>query len=184
MKRLQSLQNFLKTMSLQYRFFQIPAAGDNKQEQVLNTFLRSVRVVHIEKKFLTEPDPGWAFLVEYYHDGKVKGSNETQRKRKDYRNELSPDDFAVYARLREWRNKQAEELSQPPYTIFTNEELSALATCLPQDIRELKKINGIGEAKAAKYGEEVLERKEQYPPGAGNSAGWQGEGAGSFSPPT
>ncbi len=143
-------------MSLQYRFFQIPAAGDNQQEQALNTFLRNVRVVHVEKRFITEPGPCWSFVVEYYHNGEVRESDELPRKRKDYRKELSPEDFSVFAILREWRNKKAEELSQPAYTIFTNEELAGIATGKPENREQLKKIRGIGESKIANYGDDIF----------------------------
>ena len=49
------------------------------------------------------------------------------------------------------------EQSLPAYTVFQNATLRAIATARPATLAELAEINGVGEAKLAKYGEAVLD---------------------------
>ncbi len=69
---------------------------------------------------------------------------------------LSPDNFAVFAKLRDWRKATAEQEGIPVYAVLTNEQLAAIATKRPGSIAALRDIEGIGEGKAGKYGEGVL----------------------------
>ena len=47
----------------------------------------------------------------------------------------------------------ADETKTPPYNIFNNAQLAAMATELPKTIADLRKIDGVGDKKADKYGE-------------------------------
>jgi DNA helicase-2/ATP-dependent DNA helicase PcrA len=58
--------------------------------------------------------------------------------------------------LKEWRTGQAKEQSLPAYCVFTDATLMAIAEAKPQNTAQLLKIAGLGTAKAAKYGEDVL----------------------------
>ena len=71
--------------------------------------------------------------------------------------ELSAADAAVFEQLRAWRGATAREQSLPAYTVFQNATLRAIATARPATLAELSEINGVGEAKLAKYGEAVLD---------------------------
>ena len=70
---------------------------------------------------------------------------------------MSPEDFAVFAKLRDWRKERAEKEGVPVYTVFTNEQLSKIAVGKPDNEKQLREVEGIGEAKAGKYGKDVLE---------------------------
>ena len=59
-------------------------------------------------------------------------------------------------RLREWRRQEAAEQKLPAYCVFTDATLIALAEGRPRNAAELIKIQGLGPAKAGKYGEQVL----------------------------
>ena len=61
-----------------------------------------------------------------------------------------------YAALREWRAKVARTRNLPAYVIFHDSTLAAMAQSAPRSIEELRGISGIGAAKLASYGEEVL----------------------------
>ncbi|HZA04127.1 MAG TPA: ATP-dependent DNA helicase UvrD2 [Propionibacteriaceae bacterium] len=65
-------------------------------------------------------------------------------------------DEATMSRLREWRRQEAAEQKLPAYCIFTDATLVALAESRPRNSAELVKIQGLGPAKASKYGEHVL----------------------------
>ncbi|MFY9669273.1 MAG: DNA helicase RecQ [Trebonia sp.] len=71
--------------------------------------------------------------------------------------ELSAADAAVFEQLRAWRGATAREQSLPAYTVFQNATLRAIAIARPATLAELAEINGVGEAKLAKYGEAVLD---------------------------
>jgi DNA helicase II / ATP-dependent DNA helicase PcrA len=65
-------------------------------------------------------------------------------------------DEATMNRLREWRRQEAAEQKLPAYCVFTDATLIALAEGRPRNAVELVKIQGLGPAKASKYGEQVL----------------------------
>ena len=50
------------------------------------------------------------------------------------------------------------------FTIFTNEQLAAISERRPQSIVQLREIDGIGEKKAAAYGEQFLDVVRQSEP--------------------
>jgi DNA helicase-2/ATP-dependent DNA helicase PcrA len=65
-------------------------------------------------------------------------------------------DEATLALLREWRRRQAAEQSVPAYCVFTDATLIAIAEARPRSSVDLVKVQGLGPAKAGKYGEDVL----------------------------
>lgn len=66
-------------------------------------------------------------------------------------------DEQLFERLREWRVERAGEEKVPAYVVFTDLTLQAIAEAKPSDARALLAINGIGQAKLTKYGDEVLD---------------------------
>jgi DNA helicase II / ATP-dependent DNA helicase PcrA len=65
-------------------------------------------------------------------------------------------DEATMDRLREWRRQEAAEQKLPAYCVFTDATLVALAERRPRNAAELVAVQGLGPAKASKYGEQVL----------------------------
>ncbi|MFI8518661.1 ATP-dependent DNA helicase UvrD2 [Streptomyces sp. NPDC085481] len=65
-------------------------------------------------------------------------------------------DEALYERLREWRSEQARELGQPPYCVFTDKTLMAIAERVPGSGGELAAISGVGARKLDRFGTDVL----------------------------
>ena len=63
-------------------------------------------------------------------------------------------DPELYAMLKNLRKKLSKQLELPPYVIFQDPSLEAMATTYPINIEELKNIPGVGEGKAKRYGEE------------------------------
>ncbi len=63
-------------------------------------------------------------------------------------------DPALFAMLKDLRKKLSKQLELPPYVIFQDPSLEAMATTYPITIEELKNIPGVGEGKAKRYGEE------------------------------
>jgi len=65
-------------------------------------------------------------------------------------------DEELLARLRSWRIAQAKTLRVPPYVVFTDATLVAIAEQRPADPAGLVSISGIGAAKLDRYGTDVL----------------------------
>ena len=63
-------------------------------------------------------------------------------------------DPELYAMLKNLRKKIAKQLELPPYVIFQDPSLEAMATTYPVKIEELQNITGVGAGKAKRYGEE------------------------------
>ena len=65
-------------------------------------------------------------------------------------------DLELHERLRDWRARVAAEQQVPPYVVFTDATITALAERRPQRAEELLAIGGIGARKLGLYGEAVL----------------------------
>jgi ATP-dependent DNA helicase RecQ len=63
-------------------------------------------------------------------------------------------DPTLYAILKDLRKKLSKKLSVPPYVIFQDPSLEAMATIYPITLEELQNIPGVGAGKAKRYGEE------------------------------
>jgi ATP-dependent DNA helicase RecQ len=70
---------------------------------------------------------------------------------------LSPEDMALFERLKAWRKAIATEHDVPAYTVFHNTTLKAIAATRPASLRELSGISGVGQAKLASYGQQILD---------------------------
>jgi ATP-dependent DNA helicase RecQ len=71
--------------------------------------------------------------------------------------ELGPEAERVFERLRAWRTGVAKELGMPPYVIFHDATLRQIAAAPPATMDGLAQINGVGETKLARYGQQILE---------------------------
>ena len=65
-------------------------------------------------------------------------------------------DEALLTALKHWRREQAREQGVPPYVVFHDRTLMALAAQQPRDCDALSRISGIGAAKLERYGEGLL----------------------------
>lgn len=61
-------------------------------------------------------------------------------------------DPVLYQMLKDQRKRMAKELNVPPYVVFQDVSLEAMATIYPESIEELRNIPGVGEGKAKRYG--------------------------------
>lgn len=66
-------------------------------------------------------------------------------------------DPELYAMLKDLCKQIAQKHNLPPYVIFQETSLEAMATTYPITIEELQTIPGVGEGKAMRYGKEFVE---------------------------
>jgi ATP-dependent DNA helicase RecQ len=71
--------------------------------------------------------------------------------------ELPATAVPVFERLRAWRGATAKEQGVPAYVIFHDATLRQIAAQAPPTLADLATISGVGEAKLAKYGQQVLD---------------------------
>ncbi len=63
---------------------------------------------------------------------------------------------ALFERLRAWRAQTARTAGLPPYVIFHDATLAAIAAAHPESHADLAAISGIGARKLERYGDEIL----------------------------
>lgn len=150
--------------------FSIRATQPEPSQAELNQFLRSQRVVSVQRHFVADgADSYWAFCVEVAEGqaplpaalraqgdgGRRAGGDGTAP---DYKQILNEADFARFVGLREPRKQLAQREGVPVYAVFTNEQLAALAVAQPASLSEVAQVEGVGEARVRKYGADVLAR--------------------------
>ena len=67
-----------------------------------------------------------------------------------------PEVEALFQRLRQWRMETARAQGVPPYVIFHDATLLAVATARPRRRRDLEGLPGVGAAKLERYGDGLL----------------------------
>jgi hypothetical protein len=144
------MQLYETAMSTTVHFFTIPALAPLAAEQALNRFLAAHRVVVVEKQWVAAGiDSAWAVCVTVAlgqgplpAELKRPSAKMVRTERVDYREILSPDDFAVFATLRSLRKDLAEQEGVPIYAFsrwFTNwcAYIAAFCQCLFRRCRPL-----------------------------------------------
>jgi superfamily II DNA helicase RecQ len=137
------------------RFFKIPIQNPDPFAAEANAFLTAHRVAQIDRQFVADGGNSfWTICVTYLDTG----TRPTQEKRSntDYRDALPEAQFRVFAKLRTLRKELAEKEGVPAYALFTNEQLAEMVRRGASSLTALKTINGVGQARAEKYGEAFL----------------------------
>ena len=71
-------------------------------------------------------------------------------------------DEVLFSILKDLRKKLSKKLNVPPFVLFQDPSLEAMATSYPITIEELQNIPGVGAGKAKRYGEEFLKVIKEY----------------------
>ena len=93
---------------------------------------------------------------------RAQAANKAKKARRDpaarsvERNNIQPQDDALWQALRETRLRIAREQGVPPYVIFHDATLQAMISQRPQNLNEFGTISGVGERKLEKYGDAFL----------------------------
>ncbi len=107
-----------------------------------------IKVTKKGEKFLAKPE---SFKIvednefgDYEEEAPIKGGSSCA---------VDPELFAI---LKDLRKKIAKKLELPPYIIFQDPSLEAMATTYPITLDELQNITGVGAGKVKRYGEEFI----------------------------
>jgi hypothetical protein len=108
-----------------YRFFTIPIRSAEAAQAELNGFLRGHRVLSVERRWVDQGESSfWAFCVDYLESSGMPAPSVPRdrdgqlRNKVDYRERLSPEDFAVFVRLRDLRKDMAQAQSAVSLRMF------------------------------------------------------------------
>jgi len=71
-------------------------------------------------------------------------------------------DETLMAMLKDLRKDVARRKNVPPYVVFQDPSLEAMATYYPMTLEELQNIQGVGEGKAKRYGQEFCDLIARY----------------------
>ena len=139
---------------MQLKTFTISLNDDAEAE--VNAFLRQHRVLSIDRHFVDDgANSFWAICISYIETSNRPTSNSKKTKI-DYREVLSENDFALYAKLRDLRKTLAEREGVPPYALFTNEQLASMVQNRVSSKTALKEVPGVGDGRVDKYGSDFI----------------------------
>ena len=71
-------------------------------------------------------------------------------------------DDVLFSILKDLRKKLSKKMNVPPFVIFQDGSLEAMATSYPITIEELQNIPGVGAGKAKRYGDEFIHLIKNY----------------------
>jgi len=103
--------------------------------------------------------------VASIEDPKKKLEKPKKDKKKSAKDDSSADDIenkVLFEELRQWRKERAEADALPVYVIAGQRVLAEIAAKLPTTMAELLAIKGMGKAKVALYGKDILRVVESY----------------------
>lgn len=142
-------------------FFTVPVFHSQPGQDELNRFLAAARVLRIDRQLVQAGEASaWTVCVETVEGpgplpahltvaGRSTGAGG--RAKIDWREQLSADEFEVFAQLRALRKAVAEREGLPPYAVFTNEQLAAMVRQRVTSAAALGQIDGIGPARVERY---------------------------------
>jgi ATP-dependent DNA helicase RecQ len=102
--------------------------------------------------------------VRFRHDRPTKGraAKGVSAKAASARNALQGSDADLFEALRRKRSAIAKELAVPPYVVFPDTTLIAMAIERPMDEDQLLDISGVGQSKLERYGDAFLEIIQEF----------------------
>ena len=111
---------------MQLKVFTLPVASSEKGEEELNRFLRSHRILQVERHFCPDNGGYWAFLAEYM-DGDPEAMPAHRKDKANPTEGFNDEEKSRFDRMRSIRRRLAEQRGLPAYTIFTDKELAQMA---------------------------------------------------------
>jgi superfamily II DNA helicase RecQ len=125
----------------------------------LRDFIKDKEVVSIrDHLFIRNEVPYLTMIIKYFPLRPELDSKMAPQGKRDepWREMLTEADMGLFNLFRDWRSQRCKKEGVPPYVILTNAQLAHVVKSRPQSLAELMKIEGVGKAKADKYGEDIL----------------------------
>lgn len=143
---------------MQFKIFTISVFEASGSTDEMNRFLRSNKVVNVEKQLITLPEGVfWTFCVHYIGMEAPAGASFERKEKVDYKEVLDEAAFGVFSKLRAVRKKIATDDAVPAYAVFTDAELAEVARLSEITPQTMRAVHGIGDKKVEKYGKMLCE---------------------------
>ena len=130
-------------------------------DQPVQDFIADKEVMECSEHFYVYEKTPYLTLVLSYRDIS-RDEKRKLHKKQDPRNELDATEKKAYDALRTWRAERAKQDGIPPYMIANNRQVAGMIKQKAGTKTDLLKIGGIGEAKIAQYGEEILKLLDHH----------------------
>lgn len=132
---------------MQFKSFRISISSPEQSEGDLNAFLRSHRILSVERHFCSDQGGFWAIIVEYAEDGHADVARPVKRRdRVSVSDELNVEEKLRFERYRKIRYNVSLERGVPAYAIFTDKELAILSRFEELDLDGVKGLKGLSPA--------------------------------------
>ncbi|CZQ96749.1 Hypothetical protein Tpal_2047 [Trichococcus palustris] len=99
------------------------------------------------------------YTKKYFQEADSEAASETEA---SGRSEISIEESPLYQALKQYRYVTSKAEGIKAFQIFSNAQLEALITAMPQNLEDIKKISGFGDVKCEKYGEGIIEIVSKY----------------------
>jgi ATP-dependent DNA helicase RecQ len=135
--------------------FRFSESIDGFNDKPLQEFIADKEVIEFsEHFFIHENAPYLTVMISY----RLLAAEEKRKlyRRQDPRSELDDKEKEAYDALRAWRSVRARQDGIPAYMIATNKQFAQMIKLRATDRTALSRVPGVGEAKIANYGEEIL----------------------------
>ncbi|MDE0092581.1 MAG: HRDC domain-containing protein [Oligoflexia bacterium] len=142
---------------IQVRVFTMPfnfQAGIFDDEK-FNNFVKDKELISVKDYFFQRDEIPYLTLVVQYKSLPLS-SGEKAKGHEEWRKLLDETSMPLFNTLRQWRNETSKKDGVPPYIILNNKQLAEVCKKRPQSQYDLMKVEGIGKAKAEKYGQDIL----------------------------
>ncbi len=146
---------------MQIKIFTVPVISGEQLNEELNRFLRSQKIVEIDKQVVVQGgNTYWSFCITYLPVANTTVMDSERREKVDYKKVLDERAFGVFTILRTLRKRIADREAIPAYAVFTDAELAEIAKIENPDAKKIRVIPGVGEKKIEKYGAELCQMLE------------------------
>ncbi len=151
-------------VSYKHNELELFGTGAEEDEKIWNAVIRQALIDgYLDKEIenyglLKITDPGRNFL-EKPCSFKVTEQLDYEEMEEDMQmhgSATSAVDPIMFSMLKNLRKKISKQLNLPPYVIFQDPSLEAMATTYPITMDELQNIPGVGAGKAKRYGQDFL----------------------------
>ncbi|MCC8096890.1 MAG: HRDC domain-containing protein, partial [Tannerellaceae bacterium] len=151
--------------SYKHTELEVFGSGQNENEKIWNAVIRQaliagylikdienyglLKISEKGKEFFKKPE---SFKI--IKDNEFDDDDEEVPVRGEATSAVDP---ILYSMMKDLRKKLSKRLEVPPFVIFQDPSLEAMATTYPVTLDELQNIPGVGAGKAKRYGKEFVE---------------------------
>lgn len=151
--------------SYKHNELEVFASGQDEEEKTWNAVIRQALIAgyltkDIENYGLLKITPKGKEFFNKPVSFKITEDNEFEEEEEEVpvRGGAScAVDPVLYSMMKDLRKKLSKRLEVPPFVIFQDPSLEAMATTYPITLDELQNIPGVGAGKAKRYGKEFIE---------------------------